>query len=381
MANRYWVGGTDNWNATAGTKWALTSGGSGGQAVPTSSDDVFFDAGSGAVTVTTLTTSLVCNNLNFTGFTGTFTGSSSTTIAVSSSLTFGSTMTNSSVTALNFVSTSTGNTITCNGIHLNSTVSFNGVGGEWTLQDTFVNVRGVNLVKGTLNDGGNNITAVFVSISGSNTRTLTMGSGTWTLTGSGADTLGGPIWDSTTTTNLTFTAGTSTIKLTNTTNNSATFSGGGLTYNNVWFSRGASTSSITIAGSNTFNNFKDDGTAAHTIKFTDGTTQTLTTFTVNGTAGHLISINGTSTGTHSIIKNGGGTIPCHYLNIQHSVVTPSNTWYAGNNSTNNQATTTAGSGWIFTNQPNEYETKNIASYSNPTKNTAAYSYQTKHTTT
>jgi len=42
MANRYWVGGSDQWNGTAGTKWALTSGGAGGQTVPTSADDVFF---------------------------------------------------------------------------------------------------------------------------------------------------------------------------------------------------------------------------------------------------------------------------------------------------------------------------------------------------
>lgn len=73
MANRYWVGGTATWDATAGTKWATTSGGAGGAAVPTSVDDVFFDAASGAVTVTTSGTDN-CNNLVCTGFTGTLTG-------------------------------------------------------------------------------------------------------------------------------------------------------------------------------------------------------------------------------------------------------------------------------------------------------------------
>ena len=73
MASRYWVGGTAAWDGTAGTKWALTSGGAGGQAVPTSADDVFFDAASGAVTVTVGATGN-CNTLTFTGFTGTFTG-------------------------------------------------------------------------------------------------------------------------------------------------------------------------------------------------------------------------------------------------------------------------------------------------------------------
>ena len=72
---RYWVGGTANWDATAGTKWATTSGGVGGASVPTSADDVYFDAASGAVTCTVAATS-VCRALDFTGFTGTFAGTS-----------------------------------------------------------------------------------------------------------------------------------------------------------------------------------------------------------------------------------------------------------------------------------------------------------------
>lgn len=71
MANRYWVGGTAAWDATAGTKWALTSGGAGGQAVPTSADTVFFDAASGASTVTIGASTAICSTLTCTGFTGT----------------------------------------------------------------------------------------------------------------------------------------------------------------------------------------------------------------------------------------------------------------------------------------------------------------------
>jgi hypothetical protein len=40
MANRYWVGGTGNWSDTA--HWSTSNGGSGGAAVPTSSDNVWF---------------------------------------------------------------------------------------------------------------------------------------------------------------------------------------------------------------------------------------------------------------------------------------------------------------------------------------------------
>jgi len=70
MAARYWVGGTASWDATAGSKWALTSGATGGQAVPTTSDTVFFDANSGASTVT-IGAGAICSTLTMTGFTGT----------------------------------------------------------------------------------------------------------------------------------------------------------------------------------------------------------------------------------------------------------------------------------------------------------------------
>jgi len=43
--NRYWVGGTGNWNDTS--HWSASSGGSGGASVPTSNDDVFIDSNSG----------------------------------------------------------------------------------------------------------------------------------------------------------------------------------------------------------------------------------------------------------------------------------------------------------------------------------------------
>jgi len=44
MADRYWVGGSGNWDDPL--KWSTTSGGAGGASVPTSPDDVYFDANS-----------------------------------------------------------------------------------------------------------------------------------------------------------------------------------------------------------------------------------------------------------------------------------------------------------------------------------------------
>jgi hypothetical protein len=88
MADRYWVGGTATWNNTAGTKWATTSGGSGGASIPTASDDVYFDANSGSGDIAIGASN--CLNLDTTGFTGRFVGGNTSTPNIRGSLTVGS---------------------------------------------------------------------------------------------------------------------------------------------------------------------------------------------------------------------------------------------------------------------------------------------------
>lgn len=70
MANRYWIGDGGDWDSTA--HWSLTSGGAGGEAAPTSSDDVFFDANSFTTTGQTVAIPFggaSAKSLNFTGTT------------------------------------------------------------------------------------------------------------------------------------------------------------------------------------------------------------------------------------------------------------------------------------------------------------------------
>lgn len=62
MANRFWVGGTGNWDAATTTHWSGTSGGAGGSSVPGSSDPVFFDNNSGSPTVT-ITATATANSI------------------------------------------------------------------------------------------------------------------------------------------------------------------------------------------------------------------------------------------------------------------------------------------------------------------------------
>lgn len=200
MADRYWVGGTESWDGTAGSKWATTSGGTGGEAVPTAADNVFFDANSGAVTVT-VSASSVCLDLDFTGFTGTFAGSSA--LAISGSLTMGAGMTRTYTGTITFNSTSTGETITSNGISFGSAMDFNGVGGEWTLQDTLVSspVFNFSVSAGSFVTNNQNMTIGVFFLNGTSVRSVSLGSSTVNCSTLSCNTA----------TNLTWDAGTSEI--------------------------------------------------------------------------------------------------------------------------------------------------------------------------
>lgn len=184
MADRYWVGGTGDWDASNTTNWSTTSGGTGGASVPTSNDDVFFDANSGSGTAT-VGASINCANLNFTGYTGTFAGGS-WYIYVHGSLTLAPGMTHTYGGRYQFQGSPSGATITSAG-HTISRVIINGT-GDWTLQDNLVTSFGVSnsftLVQGTVSFNNFNVTySGYLVTLGSGTKVLNAGTGT--LTGSG----------------------------------------------------------------------------------------------------------------------------------------------------------------------------------------------------
>ena len=106
MADRYWVGGTASWDGTAGTKWAATSGGPGGESAPTSADDVFFNASStGTVTIAAGNTG--AKSITCTGFTGTLTGVASITVSGNITLVTGMTYSHTGTVTINATSTLT----------------------------------------------------------------------------------------------------------------------------------------------------------------------------------------------------------------------------------------------------------------------------------
>lgn len=290
MANRFWVGGTANWDATAGTKWATTSGGAGGASVPTSADNVFFDAASGVVTVTVAAGNTGCADLDFTGFTGTFAGSSALTIA--GNLTLATGMTRTYTGSVTFSATTTGKTITTNGKSLGSVLNFNGIGGEWILQDnlTLDSSKFIVLFEGILNTNGKTVTAYLIQCTTGNP-TLTLGASTINL--ENAVNFSG---------NITLNAGTSTINLDNSSGGS--FQSLGLVFNNVIINN--IVSSCFITGTNTFTNLTLNGAASGTPNANLSNNQTVTgTFTASGAnSSKRLLINSNTVGVTQTITAG-----------------------------------------------------------------------------
>ena len=279
MADRYWVGGTGTWDSTSTANWSTASGGSTGASVPTATDNVFFDAnsnvGTGAFTVTMANSPRVCNDITISGLDGAMTlAGTSINLTVSGSLSFPATnFTRSYTGTLTFNATTTGKTVTTNGVLINVAVTFDGVGGAWTLGSAFsCGTNNLTITNGTFDtssSGNYSVTAGTLLSSNTNTRTINLNASTVTLS------ISVNAINFTTSTNLTFNAGTSTINLSSI---SANLNGGSKTFYDVSFTSTAlSTPSIT--GANTFNNLTLTGRTTVGI----GTLSISANQTINGT--------------------------------------------------------------------------------------------------
>ena len=153
MASRFWVGGTATWDATAGTKWSTTDGGAGGSAVPTSSDDVFFTATSGAVTIT-LGATATAKTFTCTGFTGIF-AMSTFQFTLSGDIVLVNTMTLSGTSTVGF-SMETSCNVTTGGLTIPVVFSF-GTGLTFTLLDAFNTTSNVRHGATTFNTSNINL--------------------------------------------------------------------------------------------------------------------------------------------------------------------------------------------------------------------------------
>lgn len=321
-----------NWSSTA--TWSTTSGGSGGASVPLCHDTIILDASSGAGTYT-MDMPRMGADVTCTGFTRTL--AFSNVFDIFGSLTLSSGMTFNGFKNPTFRANSSKTVTMAGKSFVTSTVTFSRAGGTWTLQDDFTASQGLLVIsEGTLdaNDHDVSATAVTTLTNG----TIIMGSGNWTVDGL----YNTAVWNAL----GTITPETSTIVINNVSTGTFTF-GGSKTYNKLQITGSAGSSTYAITGSNTFAEIETLKTVAHTFRFNAGTTQTITNWNISGTASNLVSLTSSSTANYTLTKAGGGQVRADYLDIRHSVATPSDTWYAGVNSTDNQSIATAGSGWIF----------------------------------
>ena len=177
-------------------------------------------------------------------------------------------MTTTTNSAYTFKATSGIQQITTSGKNIGRITQY-GIGGTSQLQDDYTGTL-LDVEFGTFDANGKNITCFSVYSSYTSIRTITMGSGTWELTGSGT------VFDISAVTNLTFNCNTSTIKLTNNSSSNKYFGAGGHTYYNFWNAT-LGTGICSILSHNTFNNFKID--AGRTTDFQGAETTTISSLT------------------------------------------------------------------------------------------------------
>jgi hypothetical protein len=326
----YWnLAGTQNWSATA---WAPSSGGTPDiNNFPLAQDTAVFDNTGSAGTVT------IDQAWNI----GTFDASARTSAMTLSTSTnapfvygdwkFGTGVTSSSTTGTITFGKRGTQTITSNGVTFGCPITVDSVTGVVQLADALSigSTRTLTLTSGTFDAVSYNATTGIVLTSGSSSKTLKMGSGTWTLSGVGTIldfTSGG----------LVLFKGTANIVLSDTSTSARTFSANGFSFNKLTIGGATGTSTLTLnANATQFTELASTKTVAHTIAL-GATTQTFGKWTVTGTAGNVVTLTGTGT---SHILAGACTSGIDYLamgSIGFAATSPGE-FYAGANSTGTAA--------------------------------------------
>jgi hypothetical protein len=257
--------------------------------------------------------------MNWTGAVSSSTLGGSSTLNIYGSLILNANMNVTFNAGIYFKSNSPGNIIQTFGKTLSSPIYFDGLGGEWTLQDNFNLANGIdiNLIAGSFNTNDKTVSAYrFVSASGG-ICFLTLGSSTINLSSEYPNPGGYSAWFIGS--NLTLSSGTSTINLTGSTssfysaypfayyniNFAGTTSGALQSSSNTIFHNVSFAGNASVAGGNAIFNNLTLGTSKTTS--ISGTQTINGTFTCNGTAAVFAAISG---GT---LNKASGTVCINYL--------------------------------------------------------------------
>lgn len=275
MANRFWVkradigsNGSGVWGATQIAHWSATSGGAGGQPVPTSIDNVFFDNHSGVAAANIVVDGQVrCNTLTLqSSFLGDILATSDGTILPFGNIALGGNSINCPVRVMDscVISSAGGKFLKYLNIQPATTGQTTTIAGALNVANTLY-FRAGNLLT-----QGNDITcSAFAADQETFPATLNMGlGGTWTITGAGQS------WKVIPGISVINSGGT-IIKLTDATATTKSFSGGNATYGTLQLV-GAGTGAYMIMDQNTFAAIIND-VSPHTILFHGGQNTTIST--------------------------------------------------------------------------------------------------------
>lgn len=319
----YRVGTSSLWAEATG--WAASSGDTGSIAnFPLAQDTAYVD---NATTGTSLTFSTYNRGaLDMSARTVATTLNATTTGSFYGSFILGSGVTLNGTNGQTYRGRGT-STFTSAGKTITFPIIVAGPGGTFQLGGALISSNSLQLSRGTFNANNYNVTILLFTSSGTNTRTLTMGSGQWTITGAGS------IW-SVFATNFTLNKDTAAILFTNTSTTARGFAGGGRSYNKLTIGGATGTSTLTISDANTFTELASTKTVAHTIRLaTSG--GTIGAWSVAGSSGNVVTLNSNTAGTRRTFNLSNVTASIDYLAVQDIEVLQANRFYVGANSTNN----------------------------------------------
>ncbi len=326
-ADYYWVGGSGDWSEYS-THWATTSGGSTFHTdVPTTSDDVYFDANSGGFGDLITANSLViyCRNMDWTGSLSGITFSVNSTLSCYGSITLVSGMTLYHTDESIYFRGTDNSTLTSAGHHFDDV--FVDTDGSLTLLDDFES-NSIEIMDGSFNSNDQQITTdeSFLLNYLNDDITVDLGSSTvytydWSIQGIPANTATVSFEDA-------------TIYLTN---DAYRFEGDDRTYGKVVLFDLAG--GFDFTGNNTINELEING--GNAVEFESGSTQSINTLTLNSSSGFSIVLGASSTASQATLDL-GQAVCAEYLEISYLAVTGA-TATAGTGSVNNGNN----SGWTF----------------------------------
>lgn len=320
-----------NYSGSTGTR-TFSHGSTAAGGTETNAISVLVSAGSDIIANDNNTT---YTDFQFSNFTGTWSVSGG--IFIYGNVTLVAGMTSASTINSIFLANSSGTkTVTSNGVTINSPVRRQTASGTTILADDFTlsSSRSLTLNAGTFNANGKNVSIPSFALASGLTKVLTLGSGTWTVTGSGT------AWDANTnSTGFSVSASTGTISMTSA--SAKTFAGNAKTWPTL--NQGGS-GALTIQQSNTFANITNTVQPA-TITLTSGTTQTVTNFGVSGTSGNLITLNASTPGSQATLSDSSGTISVSFVSITDIAATGGAVWesFTANGNVDGGNNT----GWLF----------------------------------